>query len=95
VALTGMRVVTQDLVFSLTPSSYVPKQLNSKAFVVPSNNLTETTARLRKFIIHNRHAFDSTGVPPYPLIQYLLFQLSAVYRGPEKKNWKIKEISSS
>jgi hypothetical protein len=38
---------------------------------------------------------SSTVVPLYPLIQYLLFQLSAVYHGLEIKNWKIKDISGS
>jgi hypothetical protein len=33
-----------------------------------------------------------TVVPPYPLIQYLQFQLSMVHRGLNK-NWKIKEIN--
>jgi hypothetical protein len=33
-----------------------------------------------------------TVMPPYPLIQYPHFQLSAVYRGL-KKNLKIKEIN--
>jgi hypothetical protein len=36
----------------------------------------------------------NTGVPPYSLIQYPQFQLSAVYRGP-KINLKIKEINGS
>jgi hypothetical protein len=31
---------------------------------------------------------------PYPLIQYLQFQLSVVHRSPEK-NFKIKEINGS
>jgi hypothetical protein len=35
-----------------------------------------------------------TVVPPYPLIQYPWFQLSAVYQGL-KKNWKLKEINGS
>jgi hypothetical protein len=40
------------------------------------------------------HVYEgSIGVPPYPLIQYPRFQLSAVQRGPGK-NWKIKEIDS-
>jgi hypothetical protein len=26
----------------------------------------------------------NTGMPPYPLIQYLWIQLSAVHRGPKK-----------
>jgi hypothetical protein len=34
----------------------------------------------------------NTGVPPYPVIQYPQFQLSAVHRGPTKK-WNIKEIN--
>jgi hypothetical protein len=35
-----------------------------------------------------------TGVPPYLLIQYPRFQLSAVHGSPPK-NWKIKEINGS
>jgi hypothetical protein len=34
----------------------------------------------------------SIVVPPYPLIQYLHFQLCAVYRGTKTK-WKIMEIN--
>jgi hypothetical protein len=36
----------------------------------------------------------NTAVPPFPLIQYLWFQLSVVYHDL-KKNWKIKELSGS
>jgi len=37
---------------------------------------------------------ECTGGPPYPQIQYLQFQISAVYCCP-KKNWKIKEMNGS
>jgi hypothetical protein len=34
---------------------------------------------------HKHHIFKSNaGVPPYLLIKYLRFQLSAVYSGPKK-----------
>jgi hypothetical protein len=35
-----------------------------------------------------------TGMPPYPLIQYMQLQLSMVHHAL-KKNWKIKEMSVS
>jgi hypothetical protein len=48
---------------------------------------------LRELELHGMN-IRNTVVPPYPLIQYPRFQLSAVYRGPKKK-WKIKEKSGS
>jgi hypothetical protein len=33
----------------------------------------------------------NTVVPPYPLIRYPQFQLSAVYRGPKQKIAKLKK----
>jgi hypothetical protein len=34
--------------------------------------------------------YDNTGKPLYLWIQYPRFQLSLVYLGPKKKNWKIE-----
>jgi hypothetical protein len=51
--------------------------------ILPEHVVRKSFSYIKKMLICDR-VFLCTAVPPYLLIQYPWFQLSAVYRGPPK-----------